>query len=142
MNKNNQSQSLPCQQAGTSGGYIALISTIIISVLMMGVVFATSHAGFIGRFNILNTEFKELSSGLAEACVDMALLKLAQSKSYAGNESISVGNSQCLILPIETSPGQKTIKTKATFQNSVTNLKIVAKDTDLSVISWEEVAKF
>jgi len=128
--------------SSASDGYIALISAIIISVLMMGVVFATSHTSFISRFNVLNTEFKERSSGLAEACVDMALLKLAQSKSYAGNESISVGNSQCSILAIETSPGQKTIKTKATFQSSVTNLKIVANDTDLSVISWEEVAKF
>lgn len=123
-------------------GYIALVSTIIISVLLMAVSFATSSSGFFGRFNILNAEFKERSLALAEACVDTALLKLAQNQSYAGNENISMGNDQCSVLPIETLSGQKIIKTKAIFQSSVTNLKITVQASDLSVISWEEVPKF
>jgi len=123
-------------------GYIALVSSIIISILLLAVTFAVSSNNFSSRFNVLNAEFKERSLALAEACVDTALLKLAQNPSYSGNESISVGNDQCSILAIETLPGQKIIKTKAIFQNSFTNLKITVQASDLSVISWEEVPKF
>jgi len=125
-----------------SGGYIAIVSTLIISILLMTVVFATSYSGFVGRFNVLNTEFKERSSALAEACVDTALLKLSQNSSYSGNENISVGSDSCSILAIESPTGQKIIKTKAIFQNSVTNLKVVATSSDLSIVSWEELPKF
>ena len=123
-------------------GYISLISSIIISILLLAVTFAISFNNSSSRFNILNAEFKEQSSALAEACVDTALLKLAQNQSYGGNENISVGNDQCSILPIETLTGQKIIKTKAIFQNAATNLKITVQASDLSVISWEEIAKF
>ncbi len=123
-------------------GYIALVSSIIISILLLAVTFTVSSNNFSGRFNVLNAEFKERSLALAEACVDTALLKLAQNPFYSGNENISVGNDQCSVLPIETPSGQKIIKTKAIFQSSVTNLKITAQASDLSVISWEEVPKF
>ncbi|MDO8443053.1 MAG: hypothetical protein Q7S81_02230 [bacterium] len=123
-------------------GYISLISSIIISILLLAVTFAISFNNSSSRFNILNVEFKERSLALAEACVDTALLKLAQNQSYGGNENISVGNDQCSILPIETSSGQKIIKTKAIFQNAVTNLKVAVQASNLSVVSWEEIAKF
>jgi hypothetical protein len=123
-------------------GYIALVSSIIISILLLMVTFAISSSNLSGRFNVLNAEFKERSLALAEACVDTALLKLAQNQSYSGNENIFVGNDQCSILAVETLSGQKIIKTKAIFQNSVTNLKITAQASDLSVISWEEMPKF
>ena len=126
-----------------NSGYIALISSIIISILVLGIALAISSAGYFSRFDILKNEFKERSSALAEACVDTALLKLAQNQSYNGNENISVGNDQCSILATENAPGQKKIiKTKATFQNAVTNLKVTVNNADLSVIYWEELAKF
>lgn len=123
-------------------GYIALVSSIIISILLMAVTFAVSSGNFSARFNVLNAEFKERGLALAEACADTALLKLAQNPSYPGNENIFVGNDQCSILAVETLWEQKIIKTKAIFQSSVTNLKITVQASDLSVISWEEVPKF
>lgn len=125
-----------------NSGYIALISSIIISILLLGITLAISSTGYFSRFDILKTEFKKRSSALAEACVDTALLKLAQNQSYNGNENIGVGNDQCSILTIETASGQKIIKTKAVFQNAVTNLKITIDSADLSVIYWEELANF
>lgn len=123
-------------------GYIALVSSIIISILVLGIALTISSAGYFSRFDILKNEFKERSFALAEACVDTALLKLAQNQSYNGNENISIGNDQCSILSIETVSGQKIIKTKALFQNAVTNLKVTVNNTNLSVIYWEELAKF
>ena len=123
-------------------GYIALISSIIISMLMLMISLTLSFTGFFSRINILNAEFKEISLRLAEACVDVALLKLSENQSYQGNENIAINDKQCSILIIEAAGNEKVIKTKANFQKAVTNLKIKVNNADLSVISWEELAKF
>lgn len=126
-----------------SGGFIVLISVVIISVLLMAVTFALSFAGFFSRFDILDAENKERSIGLAEACADTALLKIAQNPAYSPtNEIISIGPYNCTIVSVDTMGGQKTIKVKAIIQKSHTNLKIVANSSDLTVVSWEEVPKF
>src|SRR3989344_2331312 len=59
-----------------SGGFIALISAVIISLVLMVVVFSVSTLAFFSRFNQLDSEYKEKSSALAESCVDLAILKL------------------------------------------------------------------
>jgi len=129
-------------QLQTDRGYIAITSITIISLLLMGIVFAVSSSSFLTRSNILNQEFKEQSFSLAEACVDSALLKLVQNGSYSGNENILIGNDQCSILLIETISGQKIIKTRAVFKKATTNLKITVSSSNLSLISFEELAKF
>jgi len=122
-----------------SRGYIAVTSALIISLLIMAVIFAVSLAGFYNRANISNSEYKEISNALAEGCVESALLDIATMSTYAGNETVLIGDKQCNIFPIETAGGQKIIKAKAVFQNAVTNLKITVNSLDLSIVSWEEI---
>lgn len=119
-------------------GYIALTSAIIVSILILAVILSLNFSAFFGRFNILASEYKENSLALAEACVEEALLKLAQNNSYSGDEEIAIGDNACRIFPI-VSGVQKTIQTKAVFQNAVSNLKVVLDPNDFSVISWEEI---
>jgi hypothetical protein len=125
-------------------GYIAITSAIIISLLLMVIVFALSFSSFFGRYNIFDSQTKEISQALAEACAEKALLNLSQNSSYPGNETITVKSPDtCDILTIETSGSQKTIKTRATFQKTATNIKIIASTTpNLSIVSWEEVPNF
>ena len=125
-----------------SEGYIALTSALVITVLITAIAFTLSLSSFFTRANILNTNFKEVSHALAEACIETALLKLAQDSAYAGNEAIMVGSNQCSILTLESISNQKIIKASAVFQNTTTNLKITVFSSDLSVISWEELASF
>ena len=120
-------------------GYIALISAIVISVVLMAVTFALSFSGYFARFNILDSEYKERSVALAEACADTALLRLALNPGYAGNETLTLGADSCFIRGITLAGGQFTIYTKAIFQKINTNLKIFAASSDLSIISWEEI---
>ena len=41
-------------------GYIAIISTIIISILLMTITLTVSSTGFFSRANILDAEFKDI----------------------------------------------------------------------------------
>ena len=131
-------------------GFIALITAIVLSVILLTVAVALNQIGFLTRSEVLDSEYKNRSFALAEACVDTALLKLAGNPSYSGGEpSIAVGSDACAIGVVSQntpSAGQTTINTSAVFpatsvtsQNAVTRLQIIVNSSDLSLISWDEV---
>ncbi len=124
-----------------NGGYIAVTSAIVISVILMVLIFTVSYTGYLNRFNILGTTSKQVSRFTAEACIAEARLKILQNVLYAGNETITVGNYECSIRQVEnTIPGvQETIKAEATVNGAVTNLKVVISLLGLVVVSWEEL---
>ena len=121
----------------TAEGFIALISAIIISAILLLVATTGSLSGFYSRFNILDAELKERSVALAEACADHALLRLANDITYTGNETVVVGAQSCTIGTVSGS-SQKTFKTQGIFKNFYTNLQITVDVTTLAVISWQE----
>ena len=88
--------------SNNSGGYIALVSVIIISFLLITITAALSGANYFSRFNILENEFKNHSENLAEACVSYARAKLmADPANYAGNEfSVFVGGDTCSVISV------------------------------------------
>ena len=120
-------------------GFIALIATIVIASLLVAVAFRLSMTNFFARLSLLENEYKERSNALAEACADTALLKRATNSGYIGNETIPVGSSACSIFPIVLVGGNITIQTKGIFQHAVTNINIVANNTNLSIVSWTEI---
>jgi len=124
---------------------MALMSVIIISVILLLIASTLSFTGFSGRLNILDSEYKERSLALAEACLDMVLLKLAIDPTYSGGPpDVNVGTNKCSILNFDNpnlfDPTIIEIKTKATFQKAVTNLRIKVLKVDLSFVSFEEIS--
>ena len=122
-----------------TGGYIALISAIIISVILLTVIPAASFRGFTIRFNILDSEFKERSGNLAEACLDFAALKLTEDSGYTGGEAVTVGSDTCEIRSIEDAGTAKRVQTQAVFQKSYTNLEALVDPLSGDIISWREI---
>lgn len=121
-----------------SGGFIALMSAIIISVILLLIVVNLSFSSFYSRSNILDSELKERSSALAEACVDTALLKLANNPLYfppVGGESVEVDGETCII---ESVSGGTIINIRADYKNYITKLEVEV-DSDIAVIRWEEI---
>ncbi|PJE50772.1 MAG: hypothetical protein COV29_03520 [Candidatus Yanofskybacteria bacterium CG10_big_fil_rev_8_21_14_0_10_36_16] len=125
-----------------NSGFIAITSAIVISALLMAIMFALSFRGFFGRFDILDSEYKERSAGLAEACAENAMLRLVQDINYVGDEIFSIGVDSCRVRPILTAGSEKKIETTASVQNAVTNIEVIVDDGDISVVSWQEVANF
>ena len=126
------------------GGYIALMSVIIISLMLLALVAVLSTSGYFSRFNVLAAEYKRISLGLAESCVNVALLEIAKDPTYAGNETIPVGVNECNIKSITYNPAsgydannQKvaTIKTWAQYpliNGAFSNLEVSATVQDPS----------
>jgi hypothetical protein len=117
------------------GGYIALTSVIIISLLLITIITALSSVNYFSRYNILENEFKERSLGLAEACVDYAFAKLAANSSYTGNETVAIGTDTCKVVQVASNG----ILTQGIFQKSYTNLCVSYTSGTLAINSWKEM---
>ena len=131
------------QRKSKKEGFIALMSVIIISAILLLVAVTAGLTGFYSRSNILDAEFKERSVALADACVDQALLQIAINPSYGGDTTVTLSDKdQCYIGPVPPGSGIKTFKTQAIFQNAYTNLEITIDTSDISIVSWKEIPNF
>ena len=120
-------------------GFIALITAILISALLLGITLAQSRAAFYYRAQLLESEQKAQSRALAESCVHEAILRLTLDNSYAGNEEIQIAQQRCTIRPIEPTPNGLIIKTDSSVENASTDLTVEVTSTDFAIISWQEV---
>lgn len=110
------------------------MSAIIISLILTGMTFALSGSGYFSRFNVLNSEYKRISLGLAESCVNSALMRVSQDYTYmpaAVGDSVNVGAQNCLIKSVTYGPevaGRKAtyISAQADYQGAFSNVKVSA----------------
>ncbi|MEK7133551.1 MAG: hypothetical protein AAB804_00605 [Patescibacteria group bacterium] len=125
-------------------GFIALISTIIMSAVLLLVIASSGLVSFYSRFNTLDSELKQRSDATADACADMALLQLAQDPSYQGGTFTINSLDQCRVGKVAAVGGGNTqFSVQATSSNTaVTNLRVVVDPADLSVVSWQEIAAY
>lgn len=124
-------------------GFIAITSAIIISVLLLAIVFTLSLSGFFVRFNILDSEYKTRSEALAEGCVSKVFLNIAQNIALTTTDP----SIDCQIVDASLALGQYTIHTKGEFPDAgtfkaITNLEVIVNESDLSVVSWNELPTY
>ena len=116
-------------------GFVALITSVIISAVLLMVAINWSLTGFYARSNLLDFELKEMSYHLAEACVDTAILKIINNPNYnPANESVDINEYKCVIESIT----GNIIKTKADYRNYITNLEVEINPSDMSIVRFEE----
>lgn len=123
-------------------GFVALVSAIVISGLLIIIGATLGYAGFFARINILDGEFKETSVGLAEACAEIARVEIANNANFtvpAGGRTYTIGSTgDCKILSVT---GSYTVQAQAVYQKSYTTIETVfaRTSTDVSVSSWKEI---
>jgi hypothetical protein len=123
----------------SNSGFIALMSAVIISVLLLLMAANLGTNGFYNRFNILDSELKERSSALAEACADTALLKLANDSTYVGPETVIVSGTDTCTIDTTTPINPRVFNVHANYNNSYTNLQITIDVPTVIVNRWEEI---
>ncbi len=123
-------------------GFIALISSIIIAAILMIVVVGGGFLGVYTRFNILDSELKERSASLVDACADTLMTKLANDSTYVGPDTVAVGSEQCQILSSTSSGNNRTFKVQGIYLHSYTNALITFDTTTSAIVSWQEVSTF
>ena len=79
----------------SSAGFIALFSVIIITSVLLISAVALSFTGFLGRFNVFDSELKAESSALAEACIERVRLEFALDDSFSGSGEVDIDGEKC-----------------------------------------------
>lgn len=123
-------------------GFIALVSSLVISAILVTLVFSVGTSALFARFDALNGENKRISLGLAESCVNVALIALATSTSpstYSPTNMVvtigadSRGNDMtCTIQSITHSGQVVTIDTQAQWLGAYSNVTARATIPDPS----------
>lgn len=123
------------------GGYVAVVSAVVVTAIVLMTALVFSSANFLGRFDTQNLEAKDMAREVAEGCLAHARLKLAQG-SYSGGEVKTVGNYTCTILPVLTVGNEKIIKATATVGGQTANLSLTVDAATLEATSRSESSSF
>jgi hypothetical protein len=124
------------EQHETQSGFVALMSVIIISAILLTLVFTMNLLSFFARYDAYGEDNKRVSLGLADACVEAAKLKIAQNAAYvpaSTGDCVSVGDTcgalgatkTCRICSVSAGAGNSyTITTGAVITGSYTELSV------------------
>lgn len=117
-------------------GFVALISTLIISAVLMSIVIGAGAAGWYARLDVLGSESKRIALSLAESCASVALTALATSTDPThfamSNHLVHIGTDargtelKCRIASVVHNGTDTTITTHASFNNSYSVVEVVA----------------
>jgi len=122
-------------------GFIALITAIVLSAILLLIAAAGSMTGFYTRTNVLDAELKERSSAAAESCVEVAILGLALDEGYVGPESITLNAlDSCTVdevIPLIASTVE--ILVEGTSKRAVTTLRVEYSIVQEKIVSWREI---
>jgi len=119
----------------SKNGFIALFSVIIITSVLLISAVALSFTGFLGRFNVFDSELKAESGALAEACIEYARLQFAEDESFSGEGEVDVGEETC-----EYDVSGDEIKSWASVNNVYTYYfaEVDLNEPDIPIVSFKE----
>ena len=140
-NKNPQTKS---PRLKTNQGYIALISVLIISALVLLIASSASLSSLSESEMGLEENQSWEAYYLANLCTEEALQQIRDSVSYEGSENIFLNSGNCSYTVIR-EPGQnRTINATGTVEAIIRKLRINIDQINpkINVASWQEVTEF
>lgn len=136
----------------TTSGFVALMSVIIISAILLALVFTLGVSSFFNRFDALDVENKRASLGLAEACVSAAMLRVAQNGSYVpavAGDCVTIGGTCYAADPQKTCAicsvaggNPATVVTRAVYNGAFSTVQVTFDTVpdSFAVLKWEELS--
>ena len=125
----------------TEKGFVALLSIIIMSVVLLATTLSLAQFGIASRFFILDLEHKSASEKLAEACVHVARISVYNNPFYeAANINIPINTETCTIISIEADGDESIVVARGIHGKSVTNMPVDIDNRNGDFVSWTELA--
>ena len=127
-------------------GFIALISVLMLSVVLLAAVISLAQYSMISRYALLTLEQKEVSVSLAQACVQVARIAIVNDPLYqTQNHVVPLGNARCFIdhiFPQTPSSAKSRVETTASSSGATTNLRVEINTSSGAVTKMEEIPNF
>ena len=130
-------------------GFIALMSTVVISAILIVIMASVGRSSFYARFDSLRTYEKRSAEALAESCMNVALLALATSSDPAHysptNQKVFIGLDaqrrplDCVIKDVIHAGTRATIDAYASSYSSYDTVSTaVSLSPSIQISSWGE----
>lgn len=120
-------------------GFIALMSAVIISAVLLLTAVTGGLSGIFARSNILDAELKSRSRAAADACLDQAMLLVTNDTSYTGSEYQRFNDLDGCELTVSGAAPTKSITTQGSSTKAITNLSATFDTTTHDLTSLAEV---
>ncbi len=122
-------------------GFIALLSLLILFLISLSIGIGLSLRSISRSKTIISIFHSSKAFYLANLCAEQALMNLKENVNYSGNETISIEEGSCQILPIE---GKWTIKVIGNFKNNKKKIKIIVNkvNPEIEIQLWQEISDF
>lgn len=131
------------QEYNIKSGFVALMSVIIISAILLILAVTLSSSSIFERYDILSSEMKEKSLSNAEACIDEALLILANDETHTSTTTTTLtSNDNCTIGPIPGAGNPRIFYVTSNRNGYTTNIKTSVNPLTISVNYWEEIPTY
>lgn len=132
-----------CFRVHEESGQVMVITLLILGFLALS--FVLIGAATLGDEILVNLtlENKAYSVAAATGCMEQAMDRLGRNASYAGNETLNVASSTCMIRPVIVGSGTWTLETWAQTSNQYTRYRaILTSRAPITIDSWAEVGGF
>lgn len=119
-------------------GFVTLITVLALLVFSVSISIAMTYLSISESRMSADTMFGEQALVLSESCAELALLKLRNDASYAG-ESMHVSEGDCEVV-VNTTGGESTVSVRATggeYTRSV-RIEVIRDVLALQPRSWRE----
>jgi len=124
-------------------GFIALISVVILSFVLLAAVLSLSQVGITSRFFLLDLENKAISEQLALGCIQSAIVDIVlyETAYNPSNEpkDFPASDFTCFIESVSSVGSLYTIRTYAEINGATTNIEAVWNNTTELIVSQEEL---
>lgn len=128
----------------THRGFIALISVLVISFMLMSLALLASENGLRTRMNTTVIEDRLVAAHRARSCASIALLRVAQDASYSPDkETVLLSRDQsCEIEEASGSDEHKMIRTNGRTGSSISRVYVeasIASTSAVTILTWFEI---
>ncbi len=117
-------------------GFIALVSTMVVGMVLLGLSAEESLSGWYARYNVITAQNKEQANALAEGCADQALAALVANPHFdpvASPPTPAVNGGTCHVDVDTTNLPFVGIKSQGEMQGSYANLAMTINLNDVHV---------
>lgn len=127
----------------TSGGYIYLLTVLVVGVIASTVTFSFLILATSSARTSIAVQRSATTMAVAQACAEYAVRELFKDPTYTGNEVRDYGDGQCEILGVVGSGNEnRSICVDATSGTVTRRIEILIKQLlpQVQVFSWQEVS--
>lgn len=123
-------------------GYIALLAVLVVGAAATAIGLTLLTTGTDSQRSGLIEQQSKQARGLATACAEEALQQIHDNATFAGNNTLTLGQGTCDYSVTVTSGTTSTVMASGTVENVVKRIRVYVtiSASSISITSWQEIS--